>query len=74
MTSNLIKVQFSYYNSVTKHRKSTGAVPEEGVYVHHSGIGYTELKFLAELEDFDMVIFTFQGKAKGDYTISSEKV
>jgi hypothetical protein len=32
------------------------------------------MKFYAELEDFDMVIFQIQGKSKGEYTISSEKV
>jgi len=33
-----------------------------------------EIKFFAEFEDFDMVIFQMQGKNKGEYTISSEKV
>jgi hypothetical protein len=27
-----------------------------------------------ELEDFDMVIFSHQGKGKGEFTISGEKV
>lgn len=42
--------------------------------MHNSGSGYAEIKFLIELEDFDMVIFSYQGKAKGEYIISSEKV
>lgn len=32
------------------------------------------MKFLVELEDYDMVIFSHTGKAKGEYTIASEKV
>lgn len=40
LSSNLVKVQMHYYNSITKQRRSSGAVPEEGVYVHHNGQGY----------------------------------
>jgi cytochrome oxidase Cu insertion factor (SCO1/SenC/PrrC family) len=40
MPQNLLKMQFYYYSSITKQRKSTAAVPEEGVYVHHSGTAY----------------------------------
>lgn len=46
-----------YYNSVTKQRKSSNACPDSGVYVHHAGKSYVEIKFLAEYDDFDMVIF-----------------
>lgn len=60
-----------YYNSVTKQRKTSGAIPEEGVYVHHLDIGYAEIKFYAELEDFDMVVFELKGKHNGEYTLSS---
>ena len=45
----MVKPQMYYYNSITKQRKSSGAVPEEGVYVHHGGQAYIEIKFLAEL-------------------------
>lgn len=60
-----------YYNSVTKQRKTSGAIPEEGVYVHHLDKGYTEIKFYAELEDFDMVVFELKGKHNGEYTLSN---
>ena len=34
--NNLLKVQMYYYNSGTKQQKSSGAIPEEGLYVHHN--------------------------------------
>jgi hypothetical protein len=46
--SDLLKVQMFYYNSSTKERRSSAAVPEEGMYVYNSGKAYTEIKFLAE--------------------------
>ena len=63
-----------YYNSHTKQRKTSRAVDDSGVYVHNCGKGYVQIKFLAEMEDFDMVIFQLQGPNKGEYTISSEKM
>ena len=42
--------------------------------MHNSGFGYVEVKFLVDLEDFDMVIFSHLGKGKGEFTIASEKV
>lgn len=74
MNNTIIKPQLFYFSSVTKQRKSTGAVPEGGIYVHNNGRGYAEIKFLVELEDFDMVLFQLEGKHKGEYTISSERV
>ena len=41
-----------YYNTITKQRKSSNAVPDSGIYVHNNGKAYVEIKFLAELEDF----------------------
>ena len=69
MSSTVVKPQMFYYSSITKQRKTSGAIPEEGVYVHHNGKGYLEMKFVAELEDFDLVIFQLQGKSFGEYTI-----
>lgn len=40
MSTNVVKVQMFYYSSITKQRKTSGAVPEEGLYVHHNGNGY----------------------------------
>ena len=71
LSQNLIKPQMYYYSSATKQRKSSNACPEGGIYVHHSGKSYVEIKFLAEFEDFDMVLFQLQGANKGDFTISS---
>ena len=67
--------QMYYYNSVTKERKTSGAVPEEGLNLHHTGSGiYSEIKFMAELEDYDMVMFKLKGKYSGEYTLTSERV
>ena len=74
MSSTIIKPQMFYFSSITKQRKTSGAIPEGGIYVHNNGRGYVEIKFLAEYEDFDMVTFHLDGKNKGDYTISSERV
>lgn len=71
MSTTIVKPQFYYYNSTTKQRKTSGAMPDDGLYVHHNGKGYVEVKFIAELEDFDMVVFSLAGKRTGDYTISS---
>jgi len=70
-----IKPQMLYYNSLTKQRKTSGAVPEEGLYLHTNGeASYIEMKFYAELEDFDMVIFKLSGKNVGEYTLAVERV
>jgi len=49
MKDNNIKPQFFYFSSITKQRKTSGAVPEDGIYVHNNGRGYVEIKFVAEL-------------------------
>jgi predicted metalloprotease len=74
LINTVIKPQFFYYSSITKQRKTSGCIPEEGIYVHSNGKAYVEIKFAAEFEDFDMVIFHLTGVHKGEYTISSEKV
>ena len=74
MSTTIVKPQFYYYNSTTKQRKPSGAIPDDGLYVHQNGKGYVEVKFIAELEDFDMVVFSLSGKSSGEYIISSEKV
>ena len=48
MNNNVIKPQLFYYSSVTKQRKTSGAIPEGGIYVHNNGRAYTEVKFVAD--------------------------
>lgn len=62
-----------YYNTSTKERRSSAIIPEEGVFIYNNGKGYTEIKFLAEYEDFDMVVFKV-GKSQGSYILTGEKV
>jgi hypothetical protein len=73
LPSDLLKVQMFYYNSASKERRNSAAAPEEGIYVYNSGRAFTEIKFLAEFEDFDMVVFRV-GKAQGGYIITRERV
>ena len=64
--------QMFYFNSATKERKTSGAMPEEGLVLHHNGEGVSfEVKFFAELEDYDMVMFRLKGKNKGEYILTS---
>lgn len=37
-----------YYSSITKQKKSSGAIPEDGLYINNNGSTYMEIKFLAE--------------------------
>lgn len=75
LNNDLLRVQMYYYNSATKEKRSSGAIPEDGVYIYNSGRGYTEIKFLAEYEDFDMVAFKVLGnKCQGSYVLAAEKV
>ncbi len=62
-----------YYNSTSKERRNSSAIPEEGIYVYNNGRAFTEIKFLAEFEDFDMVVFRV-AKAQGSYIITRERV
>lgn len=62
-----------YFYSSSKERRSSAAVPEERIYVYNSGKIYTEIKFLAEYEDFKMVVFKI-GKSQGTYIITAGKV
>lgn len=71
----MVYPQMFYMNSATKERKTSGAVPEEGLYLHHTGQGVSfEVKFLAQLNDYDTVLFCLKGKNKGSYTLTSERV
>jgi hypothetical protein len=72
--NDMLKVQMFYYNSTSKERRSSGVVPEEGVYVYSNGRAFTEIKFLAEFEDFEMVVFRVNAKSQGTYIITGEKV
>jgi hypothetical protein len=63
-----------YYNSVSKERRNSATVPDEGIYVYNNGRAFTEIKFLAEFEDFDMVAFRVSGKNQGSYIITRERV
>jgi hypothetical protein len=40
LVHNMVRPQMYYYNSITKQRKTSGAIPEEGIYVHNSGQAY----------------------------------
>jgi len=73
--SEAVKPQMYYYNSANRQRKTSGAMPEEGFRLHQNGNGvFAEIKFVAELEDFDMVLFRLPGKYSGEYTLTIEKV
>ena len=67
--------QMFYFNSATKERKTSGAMPEEGLTLHHTGQGVSfEVRFFGELEDYDMVMFRLKGKSKDEYTLASKRV
>ncbi len=40
LAQTMVRPQMYYYNSITKQRKTSGAIPEEGIYVHNSGQAY----------------------------------
>jgi hypothetical protein len=42
--------------------------------VYNNGKASTEIKFLAEFEDFEMVVFKIWGRCQGSYIITGEKV
>ena len=74
--TNNLKAQVYLFNSATKNKQSTKIIPSEGIYVHHSGEQATvEMRFLLEQsEKYDNAILTLEGKNKGKYIISIEKV
>lgn len=75
-SSNLLKTQMYYYNSTTKERNNSKTIPEEGVFLNHSGDScYIELRFFADQEEgYDYVVFSLKDKWRGSYLISMEKV
>lgn len=74
--TNVIKPQLWYYNTVTKQRKNSKTIPDEGLNLMHNGDSvYTEVRFLVDQEDFDCVILQLSdSKLEGDYLVSIEKV
>jgi hypothetical protein len=48
LTTTMLRTQMSYYSTSTKQRKNAGALPEEGIFLHHNGSTQIEIKFLAE--------------------------
>ena len=48
-SGNTLKCQMEHYNSLTKERKSSKAVPDDGVFINHNNDAcYTEIRFFAE--------------------------
>ena len=37
LSTTMLRTQMSYFSTATKQRKSAGALPEEGLYLHHNG-------------------------------------
>jgi hypothetical protein len=70
--NSTMKCQFYLYNSVTKDRKSTKSVPEDGIFINHSSDScYVEMRFIADQEEgYDHVIFSLKDKWRGTYLIS----
>ena len=74
--STTLKGQMFYYNSATKEKKNSKAIPEDGVFLNHSNDScYIELRFFSDQEEgFDHVIFSLKDKWRGTYLVSIEKV
>ena len=74
--TNNLKAQVYLFNSATKNKQSTKIIPPEGIYVHHSGEqSIVEMRFMLEQSDkYDNAILTLEGKNKGKYIVSIEKV
>ena len=75
-STNNLKAQAYLYNSATKNKQNTKVLPNEGIYLHHSGDQVTtEVRFVFEQsEKYDNVVLVLEGKHKGKYLISLEKV
>ena len=75
-TGNSLKGQVYLYNSATKNKQSTKIIPSDGLYLHHGGDQVTtEMRFVIDQSDkYDNAVLVLEGKNKGKYIVSIEKV
>ena len=68
----VFKLQMHYLNCVTKEKKNSKILPDEGIFINHNNDAtYSEIRVFADQEEgFDHVIFELKDSWKGSYVIS----